>query len=940
MLIGRPHGGVGFIANNIPGITYVPISTDSERITGIKVITKGHVLFTIFGVYLPYHNGYKNQTDLYCETLCKLQSEIDQCDTSPVMIVGDMNTSLPMHKRLSRRWYRAHPYNNHSFILYDFLCNNNFQVANFRYKQSVDFTYFNDKHRSYIDHVFISDNMSRSVTNCVIMSNVSLNVSDHHPLSTKLSLRVNNPSEDVNIDDEENPAQFPRPNWSDDRFKDAFIEDISKRASALSLNSFDDIKTIDHAQSKVNYICDSLVDSLHKSCAHADSLTRHPKSGSKCKSWWNWDCNILRDKQRFWFHLWKSCGRPREGQVYLCYKHAKKMFRKECKRATNGNLNKWRSSLNSLYTSRNLKKFWNVIRKSSKPNMPQESIDVNKLYDHFKEKFDIDPASQQSPTISNAERTFRAHYENIKEHVYSEYVISESMVQKYIKSLNRGCSAGVDGITPEHLCYSLNSSIPLILSRMLSLCIKFGVVPASFCEGILIPILKKPSLDPTRPSNYRPITVSTTFSKLLEIHILDISNATTFSDYQFGFVNGKSSNMAAALATGIITYCTKRGSPVFTCALDAKGAFDEIPHSIIFYKSMGVVPDQCWRLLVEWYKSISVKIKWTKKLSRPIRVTRGTRQGGLTSPFLFNLFYKNMVDELSTQTGGIKIDRISYNIFSYADDILLASLSAVGLQGLIDTANKYITEHGLSFNPSKTVVVKFGKVTLDPQPSWHLDNILLNEDDTLDYLGVKSSEKDPLRHVDSRIAKCRKAFYSIQGSGLGKYCTPDQIAYVWKTALRPVLTFGLNSINVNESGFSKLEKTQASLLKAVLGLNKSSKSSPLLHALGVQKIKNTTHVSILRLFRSMFHLCTPARSFFIHTIKYNSNCDNICKRAQLICQSRNISFVKFIFDDDYFNRCTREMTKHSPTNKGLSDSVKTCLDMKDTAMCNLLLKSY
>ena len=44
--------------------------------------------------------------------------------------------------------------------------------------------------------------------------------------------------------------------------------------------------------------------------------------------------------------------------------------------------------------------------------------------------------------------------------------------------------------------------------------------------------------------------------------------------------------MAVSLANDIFTYCIDKGSPVFTCSLDAQGAFDEIPHSILFKKSI------------------------------------------------------------------------------------------------------------------------------------------------------------------------------------------------------------------------------------------------------------------------------------------------------------------------------------------------------------------
>ena len=38
----------------------------------------------------------------------------------------------------------------------------------------------------------------------------------------------------------------------------------------------------------------------------------------------------------------------------------------------------------------------------------------------------------------------------------------------------------------------------------------------------------------------------------------------------------------------------------------------------------------------------------------------------------------------------------------YADDIMLTSLTPTGLQSLNNAANKYISSHGLEFNPNKT----------------------------------------------------------------------------------------------------------------------------------------------------------------------------------------------------------------------------------------------
>ena len=106
----------------------------------------------------------------------------------------------------------------------------------------------------------------------------------------------------------------------------------------------------------------------------------------------------------------------------------------------------------------------------------------------------------------------------------------------------------------------------------------------------------------------------------------------------------------------------------------------------------------------------------------------GTRQGGLSSPFLFNMFYQDLVNELSNCAGGIQINNESYNVFCYADDLILTSLSVTGLQTLINMASRYIVSHGLKFNPTKTICTTFGRCTFANSPHWKLNGSILRDD--------------------------------------------------------------------------------------------------------------------------------------------------------------------------------------------------------------------
>ena len=89
-----------------------------------------------------------------------------------------------------------------------------------------------------------------------------------------------------------------------------------------------------------------------------------------------------------------------------------------------------------------------------------------------------------------------------------------------------------------------------------------------------------------------------------------------------------------------MAYHTNRGSVVYICSLDAEGAFDAIPHAILFDRASDVLPDHCWQIMYDWYCNLHVQIKWNGMLCRSIKVSIGTRQGGLASPMLFNMFYQ------------------------------------------------------------------------------------------------------------------------------------------------------------------------------------------------------------------------------------------------------------------------------------------------------------
>ena len=113
----------------------------------------------------------------------------------------------------------------------------------------------------------------------------------------------------------------------------------------------------------------------------------------------------------------------------------------------------------------------------------------------------------------------------------------------------------------------------------------------------MVPVLKKTTLEPgCAVVNYRPITISVTLCKTLDLHILDRCKDHALSDTQFGFVHGHGTDMATAVAHDVGVYCMAKGSSAFYASLDAEGAFDFLRHCVILEKCADVLSNNLWLL--------------------------------------------------------------------------------------------------------------------------------------------------------------------------------------------------------------------------------------------------------------------------------------------------------------------------------------------------------
>ncbi len=106
-----------------------------------------------------------------------------------------------------------------------------------------------------------------------------------------------------------------------------------------------------------------------------------------------------------------------------------------------------------------------------------------------------------------------------------------------------------------------------------------------------------------------------------------------------------------------------------------------------------------------------------------------------------------MIGKVSEVYNGVKIwSHTISSVMQYADDVLLLSLTASGLQKLIDNADTYVARHSLSFKAHKSVcaVYRYGKRKCY-NTKWYIKGEPIKRENGVKYLGVLLSSIIPIQ---------------------------------------------------------------------------------------------------------------------------------------------------------------------------------------------------
>ena len=382
-----------------------------------------------------------------------------------------------------------------------------------------------------------------------------------------------------------------------------------------------------------------------------------------------------------------------------------------------------------------------------------------------------------------------------------------------------------------------------------------------------------------------------------------------------------------------VYYVKENNSKLYTCFLDAQKAFDKVWHDGLFIKLHEMGLDlYLWKLIVSLHSDLYSYVLFRGFMSPRFQIHKGTRQGGVLSPYLFLCFINALLDELCESKLGLIVNGINLTCPSVADDMLLQSLTKNGLQMLINICVAYFKKWRLLYNVLKCLVIVFNELVSAynrSQHHWFLGNDELCEGVEYKHLGITvSKDMKVKRNMSESASNSRKTFFGLVSSGFREmHLHRLTLKRIYESIVLPRALYRCELwSNLSQSDSLLLERSHRLCIKTMQNMDRNTRTCVALSLFGTSSLHYVIHKRKLTLFGQLCRLDTfyAAKQFFLFRIT-----------SQFLFEDITCGFISDIFqllkdyDLDYvlndFMNSGKFLTKYS-WKRVVNSKLKFCAD--------------
>lgn len=348
-------------------------------------------------------------------------------------------------------------------------------------------------------------------------------------------------------------------------------------------------------------------------------------------------------------------------------------------------------------------------------------------------------------------------------------------------------------------------------------------IPSQWKETIVVPILKpdKPASD---PNSYRPISLTSCFSKLIERMITNrltwyLNKHNIITHNQSGFRKHHSTTDHLLKLSDHIHKAINTKQHTLAVFLDIQKAYDMLWKEGLLVKlhTLGI-QGHMFNWIKNFLSNRKIQVKVNNTLSNSLHIQNGVPQGSVISPILFLV----MINDTP----------LPKHSSLFADDIAFwdthknTKFLGKQIQQQLDKIIKWGKDWGITFSPTKTNSVLFTKSKL-PSPTLYMDHSAIPTSNKAKFLGLtfdKTLSWIPhINNITNKLTSTINILKHLTGYRWG--ANKKSLLKVYRACIKSLLNYGAPAFhNASKTALKKLDLIQSKCLRII---NNSHLSTPI-----------------------------------------------------------------------------------------------------------------
>ena len=382
------------------------------------------------------------------------------------------------------------------------------------------------------------------------------------------------------------------------------------------------------------------------------------------------------------------------------------------------------------------------------------------------------------------------------------------------RDIDSDMSSCIKGLNMK-MCKRLITAIPEKFLFMFANSMNYGIFPSDWAVST-VTLLPKTG-NKTNPGNWRPISNTNIFAKVLEKLVQKQVSRYIFankliSEFQYGFVPGRSTHESVFKFIKHIYSAINNGKITGVLFLDIAKAFNCINHDIL---NIVMANNGFDKRVRKWFRSYNNRFQCVKigdSVSDTRSVLYGAAQGTVLGPTLFILYFNAVAEHVSK----CKVSLFADDCIIYQSGNTWESVR-MKLQYDLDNVLLYTATNSLTLNGSKTQTMVIGTKSklnrIDTERPVCISNNPVKFVKQYNYLGViidnEMTIQPMLKHVKKLVTNKIFVLRKIR-----KFLTEKAAVSIYKQTILPIIDYaGFLLLACNVSDRSDLQKMQNDILR-------------------------------------------------------------------------------------------------------------------------------